>query len=176
MRQWNVEHRNVEQKCCCVQVEKLTKAEFSEALFQLVDVWCEHVEAMELFAEFLKTVFQSITSFDRQDKCHRYKPMNQIRSLHDILEDIRSVTLQQHEMDEAAREQRRGELHAARGVRRAGGARTRGSVVRSSLLISTVLGTAWKGSTTWITPVASPTHPWSVSRMTSDKPTVPGAK
>ena len=73
MRQWNVEHRNVEQKCCCVQVEKLTKAEFSEALFQLVDVWCEHVEAMELFAEFLKTVFQSITSFDRQGKCHRKK-------------------------------------------------------------------------------------------------------
>ena len=128
-----------------MQVEKLTKAEFSEALFQLVDVWCEHVEAMELFAEFLKTVFQSITSFDRQDKCHRYKPMNQIRSLHDILEDIRSVTLQQHEMDEATREQRRGELHASRGVRRAGGARTRGSVVRSSLLISTVLGNKSQG-------------------------------
>ena len=66
-------------------------------------------------------------------------------SLHDILEDVRSVTLQQHEMDEAAREQRRGELHAARGVRRAGGARTRGSVVRSSLMISVVLGNKQQG-------------------------------
>lgn len=90
----------------CVSLDSLTKAEFSDAIFQLVDVWCEHVDAMDLFVEFLKTVFGSISVFNREQKCFRYKAIGQIKSLHARLEDIRSVTLTQFEHDEKEREAR----------------------------------------------------------------------
>lgn len=89
-----------------VTLDSLSKPEFCDALFQLVDVWCEHVDAMDLFVEFLKTVFGSISYFDREQKCFRYKKMGQIKSLHELLEDMRSMTLAQFKVDEEARDER----------------------------------------------------------------------
>lgn len=86
----------------CVTLDSLTKSEFSDAMLQLVDVWCEHIEAMDLFIQFLKTVFGSISYFHREQKCFRYKKMGQIRSLYHRLEDIRNVTLIQSRADEQA--------------------------------------------------------------------------
>ena len=89
-----------------VTLDSLSKLEFCDALFRLVDVWCEHVDAMDLFVEFLKTVFGSISYFDREQKCFRYKKMGQIKSLHELLEDMRSMTLAQFKVDEEARDER----------------------------------------------------------------------
>jgi hypothetical protein len=129
---------------------------------------------MDLFVEFLKAVFGSISYFDREQKCFRYKSMGQIKSLHDRLEDIRSVTLAQFKADEAAREEkcvatsqcslvvhvklviprcgrlrRRKDVHAERGVQSNHTTRTRGNILRSSLLIG-MMGkhAGLRGSTT----------------------------
>jgi hypothetical protein len=147
-----------------ISLDSLSKTEFCDAIFQLVDVWCDHVDAMDLFVEFLKTVFSSISYLDREQKCFRYKKMGQIKSLHDRLEDIRGVTLAQFKVDEAARQEkcvatsqcslslrakllviahtrwnrllvRRKEIHAERGVQSKAGSRLHGKVLRSSVLI-----------------------------------------
>ena len=38
--------------------------EFFDALFQLVDVWCEQSESMELFVVFLQRLFENIAEYD----------------------------------------------------------------------------------------------------------------
>ena len=127
-----------------VMADALTKAEFCDALFQLVDVWCEHVDAMELFVEFLKALFGSISVFNRDQKCFRYKAIGQIKSMATRLEDIRLVTMEQFALDEQVREVKREEIHAKRGVESDGKHRLKGKIIRSSMLIS-VVGAKDKG-------------------------------
>ena len=68
-------------------------------------------------------VFDPADADDAEEDAEQKKKAQSEGTLHDILVDIRSVTLQQHEMDEATREQRRGELRRAGAGRGGAGSR-----------------------------------------------------
>jgi hypothetical protein len=127
------------------QLDVLNYPEFSEAMFQLVDTWCEHVDSMELFVMFLRSLFEHITVYDRTAKAFRYKSMNQIRSLADRLDSQREVHLSNHNQQEALRLARREESQARRGVVSTNKWKGKAGVMRTSLQISLMGGSQGLG-------------------------------
>ena len=83
--------------------------EFKDALFQLVDVWCEHVDSMELFVQFLEMLFENMAELDRKTQSWRYKNMSKISSRCDDLERIRDIELIHFEESEKQRMEARNE-------------------------------------------------------------------
>ena len=44
------------------KTEALNNKQFADALFQLVDVWCEEVDSMELYCQFLRMVYSNVST------------------------------------------------------------------------------------------------------------------
>ena len=107
--------------------QSLNHAQFCDALFELVDIWCKGCTTMLLYVEFLRTTFLNITVVlhDRahknskggktKDQPHQFqsytmKKVNQVKCRTDQLTELKQMHMDHQKHDEEMMDKERGEI------------------------------------------------------------------
>eukprot|EP01044_Picomonas_judraskeda_P007083 COSAG03_NODE_742_length_6022_cov_8.352355_2_plen_305_part_00 len=85
--------------------------QFSNALFELVDVWCEGAPSMLMYIEFLRMVFLNVTLLGRKkghlEPQHKMKKVQDVSCLATSLDLMRSSTTERFNLEEQRAEKDR---------------------------------------------------------------------